>query len=151
MTETAQTPDVTMPIEFPLPDGTTRPMRVRIPTPEQLGVWQLNAERFNQLGAQWAQQESAMADRPQDDPERLALQASRNKQAARGLARAIKVVNSVLNDEDDRDWLEDQLMGGRLDMPGAMNVLTLTVEQLRLRNQQAAPTTGPQSKAKRAR
>ncbi len=151
MAET-KTPPATEPlqIKFPLPDGTTRPMSINEPTSEQVGVWQLSGERFTRIGAEWKRKEELLRDRADDDPDLIAFRESRAREASQGLSRALRIVGSVLADEEDRNWIEDQLLDRTIDLSDALNVLNLAIEEMRARSK-SAPTNGPAPKAKLAR
>jgi hypothetical protein len=130
---------------------TPRRMAVRTPTPEQLAVWQTNADRFTQMGANWNNRARALASMPPGHPEVVAFEKTRNQEATQALSRALKVVNSVLVEDTDRYWLEDQLMEGRLNLAGAFQIVTLTVEALRARRDTDSPAPRPKTRAKLAK
>lgn len=100
-------------IDFPLREGSApRHMRVRIPSAEQLAVWQSIGETFTRLGAEWAHQSALVADLPEDHPEAVGVRSKQNRQAIRGVNRSIKLIKSVLADEADHEWVDDMVMEG---------------------------------------
>lgn len=131
-----QTPPVLF-IEMPYGDpelGLTRRMQVNRLSAEQITVWQANGERFTEIGREWADADRVIAQLGPDHPQALALRQRRAKQAARGLGRAMAVLRSVLAEEADRDWLEDQLTFGGMTLEGergAAQVVSLTIDAYR--------------------
>lgn len=118
-------------IEFPLTEGgVKRRMQVRIPTPEQLAVWQSIGETFTRHAAEWAHQSAAVADLPADHPDAVAVRVTQNRQAQRGLGRSLKLIKTVLVNEHDHDWVDDMLMEGAT-IERLLGIVTLTVDEMR--------------------
>jgi hypothetical protein len=116
------------------PDDPAAPLRrlqVRTPSHEQLAVWQMNAERFTEMGAGWARREQALAGLAEDHPDRAEFAASRNREASVAIQRTLKIVKSILVQDADRMWIEDQVMDGELNLEGAFRVVTQAVEKMR--------------------
>lgn len=92
-----------------------RTMNVVQPAAEQLVVWQLTQKRLENL-----------------DPA-----TATNQQAATLIGRALRVIQSVLADDADKDWVEDQILDKTLNLTGAMPIITtaLTMFAEKLRNQ----------------
>lgn len=118
-------------INLPLPDGTARRMRGTVPTESQLAVWQSAGERFSRLGDDWKRREQALSHLPDDSELVVKFRSERNQQAGRTLSRALTMIQSALADQHDRDWLEDALLFGELDLSAALNVITLLSDALR--------------------
>lgn len=116
----------------PAPDVRTLPFRgrnlsVSMPTPEQLAVWQRTAKRMTGV-----------------DPDALT-----GPEAMKLLDRGLKVIQSVLPEQDDRDWLEDELLDGALTLEQAAGIVTQAVAAFGNSNGKA-PKAGPVKKARRA-
>jgi hypothetical protein len=120
-------------IDFALREGAPkRHMRVRIPNPEQLAVWQSIGETFSRLGAEWDQQNAALADLPADHPDAVAVRSKQNRQATRGLGRSIKLIKTVLLDEADHEWVDDMIMEGAT-LEELMPIVSQAVAAMRAR------------------
>lgn len=64
------------------------------------------------------------------------------------LDRALKMIQSIMADEADRDWLEDQLLEGTMTLQQASSIISKAVEQfLQGRQQQADQTAARATKA----
>jgi hypothetical protein len=87
-------------------------MEVRLPTSEQIAVWQSVGQRFSEMGAQWAYEREQLGTVADDDPALAALQAKQNSQALKGNGRSMKLIKSILVDPDDYDRVEDAMMEG---------------------------------------
>lgn len=140
-------------IDFALREGAPkRHMQVRIPTPEQLAVWQSIGETFSRLGAEWDQQNAAMAELPHDHPDAVAVRTKQNRQATRGLGRSIKLIKTVLLDEADHEWVDDMIMEGAT-LDELMPIVSHAVAAMRARaadkDTERTPSTA-KSKAKLA-
>jgi hypothetical protein len=122
-----QRPD-TLTIKLPLSDGTERPMEANYPTEGQLVVWQSAGERFARLGEDWARREAALASVAEDDPRWAAFRKERAGQAANTLSRALSMIRAALAQEADRNWLEDRLLYGDMDLGDALRIVTLITE-----------------------
>lgn len=105
-----------------------RTMNVVMPTPDQLAIWQRTALKLQG-----------------------ATQGMGNDEIMRLLQRAVTLIGSVLVDEVDRDWVEEALLAGDLDLMGAAAIVTLAVEHLSASAKAKAPRTGPAPKARRKR
>lgn len=73
-----------------------RDLRVRLPSEEQLTMYRRVSREFVALGK---------SGRAKNMP---------IEEALKYLDRAVRTVQSVLADDDDREWIEDQLMDGKL-------------------------------------
>jgi hypothetical protein len=104
-----------------------RDLTVSMPTPEQLAVWQRTARRMTGV-----------------DPATMT-----GEEAMKLLDRGLKVIQSVLPNPDDRDWLEDELLDGNLTLEAAAGIVTAAVAAYRTNG--GPPKTGPVKKARRAR
>jgi hypothetical protein len=116
-----------------------RRMQVRIPSPEQLAVWQSIGETFTRLGAEWEHQRSTVAHLPADAPEVTGMNAIQARQAIRGVNRSIKLIKSVLVNEIDHEWVDDAIMDGAT-IEQMLRIVTAAVDKLR---EQAASGTTP--------
>lgn len=132
-----------------------RVMAVTRPSEDQMALWQRIATR-----AQTFQRES-QTPKPCPDCQGTGALAEETCQACAGTGDAntrtalrlfnqtMNIITSVLVDEADKDWLEDELVGGAIDLVDASEILTLTVSALIASRRQAAPRTGPAPKARR--
>ena len=109
-----------------------RHMQVRIPSPEQLAVWQSIGENFTRLGAEWEQQRSATAHLPDDAPEVVGMRAIQGRQAIRGVSRSIKLVKSILVNGIDQEWVDDAIMDGAT-IEQMLGIVTEAVTKMRER------------------
>lgn len=100
-----------------------RTIRVNKPTESQLAVWQRIANRYADL-----------------DP------AKDQSKAGEILNRYFVIVESVLADTADRDWVEDHLLGGDMDLTEMAQIVTKTVDHY---YGAKVPKTGPAPKARR--
>lgn len=147
---TTTTPDLWIDLPYGDPElGLTRHMRVTQVSAEQVTVWQANGERFTALSSEWADADRVMAGLDDDDPRVVALRRRRNEQAAKTLGRALRLLKSVLADEGDQDWLENQLMDGNMKLEGgAVRVFSLAVDAYQRWKGEVAPTNGPKKTTK---
>jgi hypothetical protein len=133
-------------VDFPLREGSApRHMRVRIPSAEQLAVWQSIGETFTRLGAEWAYQSALVADLPDDHPDAVGVRSKQNRQAIRGVNRSIKLIKSVLADEADHEWVDDMVMEGAT-IEELLGIVTYAVAAMRSRSG-AAPKPAAAVKA----
>lgn len=109
-----------------------RHMQVRIPSAEQLAVWQSIGETFTRLSSEWEHQSAAVAHLPTDAPEVVGMRTIQNRQAMRGLNRSIKLVKSILVNEIDQEWVEDAIMDGAT-IEQMLGIVTATVDKMRER------------------
>jgi len=103
-----------------------RQVLVLRPTAEQIAVWQRVAKRQAALNGDKMTNEDAMA----------------------LLDRAMRIVETILADKADRDWLEDQMLDGVLRLDQVVSIVGLTADAYS-DTAGAAPTNGPQPKARR--
>ncbi len=130
--------------------GVPRHMNVRIPSPEQLAVWQSIGEQFTRLGTEWEHQSAAVADLPTDSPEAVGVRVTQNRQAVRGINRGIKLIKSILVDEVDHEWVDDAIMDGAT-LERMLGIVSLAVDAMRERAAaNGAPVTIGTTKGKAA-
>jgi len=104
------------------PEGTVRiPFRdrnllVRLPSEEQLTMYRRVSREFAALGA------SGRADR-------MSME-----EALKYLDRAVRTVQSVLVDDDDREWIEDMLMDRKLKLVDCTDLLKESFRRLAAAN-----------------
>lgn len=84
-----------------------REIVVRMPTPEQLLVWGRTV---------------AMLDSPE-------VKDWNGEQVMRALERGRKIIDSVLSDRADREWLDDLMLEGSLSLADAAAIIQLTLDQ----------------------
>lgn len=120
------------PIEF-----MGRTMVVVAPGPERMVAWRHTATEL---------QRTDLAPLPNDPP---AVTASKNKRVIKLTERAMKLLASILADQDDKDWLWDEFMDGGLTLEGALPILELAGGVWQSQIRQKAPKNGPASKARR--
>lgn len=89
----------------PVPEGDItfrdRPMRVRMPQPEQILVWRRIMSRLE--GAN--------------------IRDWNGKEVMAALERIRTIIDSVLIDSEDVDWLDDEMLAGRLGLRDATDIL----------------------------
>lgn len=124
-----------------------RRMEVRVPSPEQLAVWQSIGETFTRMGDEWAHQRAVVADLPADHPDAVAVRTKQNRQAIRGVNRSVKLVKSVLVNEADHEWVDDMLLEGA-DLDHLLRIVSLAVDAIRESGGgQTGSTSKPAAKA----
>jgi hypothetical protein len=137
-------------INFAAHEGSApRRMLARIPSPEQLAVWQNIGETFTRLGDEWRHQSAAVANLPTDHPRAVAVRSTQNRQAVRGIGRSVKLIKSVLVDEVDHEWVDDMIMEG-VTIEKMLGIVTEAVNELSRRAEANGrkPSTGtPKGKA----
>jgi hypothetical protein len=89
-----------------------RTMRLKIPNAAQLMTWSRMATEFGQIG------------QTPDDQE---IDKARYQKA---LQRLGSIVFGVFEDEDDKDWLEDEILEGRVDDQGLLDLFTSLGDQI---------------------
>lgn len=89
----------------PVPEGDItfrdRPMKVRMPQPEQILVWRRIMSRLE--GAN--------------------IRDWNGKEVMAALERIRTIIDSVLIDSEDVDWLDDEMLAGRLGLRDATDIL----------------------------
>lgn len=101
-----------------------RSMRVVMPRAEQLAIWARTGARLRSID----------------------LATLDVTEVSKLINRTIRVVESVLPDPADHEWLEDQMLDAGMALPEAVSIVTLALDALNARTQ--APTTGPPPKAR---
>jgi hypothetical protein len=89
-----------------------RTMRLKIPNAAQLMTWSRMATEFGRIG------------QTPDDEE------IDKKQYQKALQRLGSIVFGVFEDEDDKDWLEDEILEGRVDDQGLLDLFTSLGDQI---------------------
>ena len=140
-----------MSIDFAVREGgAPRHMNVRIPSPEQLAVWQSIGEQFTRLGVEWEHQSAAVADLAADHPDVIGVRVTQNKQAVRGINRGIKLIKSILVDESDHEWVDDAIMDGAT-LERMLGIVSAAVDEMRKRAAaNGAPVAASATKGKAA-
>lgn len=105
-----------------------RDLVVTVPNEAQLAVWPRTIDRL----------QNATKNMGAEDAVKL-------------LGRVLSLLESVLADEDDKLWLEDQLLQGGMSLEDAAQIMVLAAEEFAKLRGGKAPTTGPQPKARRRR
>lgn len=103
-----------------------RTMRVKLPTPEQLLVWQRTIKLLQS------------ADENGWDGE----------QVMRALERTRKIIDSVLLERLDRDWLDDEMLDGNLTLIETAQIIQLSIEAFGQKND-APAKAAPRKRAAR--
>lgn len=126
-----------------------RTMKVRRPDDEQLALWSRIATRAQAFGR------AARTSKPCGDCQGSGVRGDERcdrcagtgdgdvAQVLRLYNQALSIVTSVLVDEADKDWLEDQLIEKTIDLVGASEIVSLTVTALITSRKPAAPKHGP--------
>lgn len=150
-TATPAAPAAPETVEFvfsPLP-GISRAMLANVPNEGQLAVWSASAERLQSLGQEWAETRAALGERDEDDPDLAAFRQQQGEQASRALVRVLKIINTLLVRQADRDWIEDSLLEGRFKLGDAMGVLASALDAMKARRKAETSASGPAKKARR--
>lgn len=109
-----------------------RQIWVKMPSPEQILVWQRTAKRLQNFGTE----------------------AVNGQQVLQALERLRMIIDSVILNQVDKDWLDDEMLAGNVDMNQATDVIPRTVEAFaeddnRASRRAAARKTTPAKKAAR--
>lgn len=83
-----------------------RTIRVRMPRPEQIMVWQRTLRQLQSSEALSWDGDEVMA----------------------ALERACKIINSVMVNRADIDWLDDSMLEGTVDLRGASKIILKSIE-----------------------
>lgn len=107
---------------------------VKLPSPEQLLVWQRTMTRLQGADVTTWNGDQVMA----------------------ALERARKIIDSMIMNNVDKDWLDDEMLAGSLPIGRVFELITLTVEAFadddnRASRRAAAKKTTPAKKAARKR
>lgn len=104
MTEPSTDPETFIP-ELPIQfEG--REIYVRLPRPEQLLVWQRTVRQLQKADTA----------------------SFTGTEAMQALERARRIIDSVLANQADKDWLDDELLDGTFGLREASQIITMTVE-----------------------
>jgi hypothetical protein len=85
-----------------------RMVLVKLPTTEQLTIYRRLSQKFIEIGN--------AAERPGAQPMQM-------EEAIKHYDRAVKLVTSVIVKEEDKEWLEDEMLEGRMELPDAIELL----------------------------
>lgn len=139
----------------PVPAGTItfrgRVMAFRKPNADQLAVWKMIAERAQRNAREFE------TPKPCPDCQGTGCDQCQGTGSAHTATifklfdRAMAIISSVLIDEADKDWLEDELIAGRVNLQAASEIVNLTVAAMIASRGSAAPRNGPVLKARRRR
>jgi hypothetical protein len=109
MTEPIEVPEASAPAAMPLEkeiDFQGRKMWVRIPRPEALLVWKRTLKKLQDVEtSDWGGDEVMAA-----------------------LERTRKIIDSLLVNEVDKDWLDDEMLDSRIGLIETAQIINLTVE-----------------------
>lgn len=142
--------------DAPAPAGSItfhdRVIAINRPTSDQLAVWKMVADRAQAAARELATNPNkpCTACKGSGCDECGQTGSSSLATVLKLFRRAMTIISSILVDEADRDWLEDELIAGRLDLVGASEIVSLAVQQI-TGAQPAAPRNGPAPKARRRR
>lgn len=92
-----------------------RVIRVKLPTIEQMTMYRRLSARFQALGD--------AAARPGAEPMTM-------EEATKHFDRAVKLVTSVMVNGEDIEWLEDEMLEGRVSLPDTSDLLKLAFDKL---------------------
>jgi hypothetical protein len=106
-----------------------RDLRVVMPRPEQLAIWQRTLSRLG--GGDLSTMSGA--------------------EVGQLINRSIRIIETVLADEVDREWLEDQLLDGAMTLADAASIVTAALKALRVGDDtpDAGPPARPKARARR--
>lgn len=129
-----------------------RVMKVVRPTDDQLAVWKIIATRAEQVSKDFGKPKPCTACQGKGCDECMDTGSAHTAEIFKLFNRAMKIITSVLPDEADKDWLEDELIAGQVDLLAAGEIVKLAVQTLIAgQAKTAAPRTGPTAKARRRR
>ncbi len=106
-----------------------REMFVKMPSPEQLLVWKRTLAKLQGAGEDW-----------------------NGAQVMAALERARMIIDSVLVHATDVDWLDDEMLAGRIDLKGTSQIIHKAVEafaETGNREERRAAKKAPAKKAAR--
>lgn len=139
----------------PGPAGTItfrgRVMAIRRPTADQLAVWKMLAGRAQSVDRDLQTPRPCPECTGQGCEECGGTGSAHTAKIFKLFNRAVSIISSLLVDEADKDWLEDELIAGRLDIAAASEITKLAISSLVANQPAAAPRTGPAPKARRRR
>lgn len=139
----------------PVPSGTItfrgRVMAYRKPTPDQLAVWKMIADRGQALAKDLANPQPCPTCQGSGCEECDQTGSGHTVTILRLFKRTMTIISSVLVDEVDRDWIEDEMIAGRIQLVDASQIVNLTVQQMIADQPRQAPRNGPVAKARRRR
>lgn len=128
-----------------------RVMAYRRPSADQLAVWKMIAERAAGLAKEVATPKPCPTCKGEGCDTCQGTGSAHSTTIFKLFNRAMTIINSVLVDEGDKDWLEDEMIAGRVDMEAAAQIISLTVDALIASKPETAPRNGPAPKARRRR
>jgi hypothetical protein len=138
----------------PDPTGTItfrgRVMAFQRPNVDQLAVWKMIADRAERVGRELTTPKPCPGCQGKGCDECQGTGSAHTATIFKLFNRAMAIISSVLTDEADKDWLEDELIAGRVDIQAASEIIALAVTAM-VAAKPAAPTTGPAPKARRRR
>lgn len=139
----------------PTPAGTItfrgRVMLYHRPTPDQLAMWKRIAERAEASGRDFATPKPCPACEGKGCEACQGTGSAHTATILRLFDRAMNIITSLIADEADRDWLEDELIAGHFQLQDASEIIRLTVDAMIAGKPSAAPRNGPAPKARRRR
>lgn len=104
-----------------------REIRVAMPSPEQIMVWQRTLERLQNADiSDWSGRDVLAA-----------------------LERTRKIIDSILMDEADKDWLDDEMLAGRIGLKESADIVVKAQATFMNRDQRRASAKKTASPAKR--
>jgi hypothetical protein len=106
-----------------------RELRVVMPRPEQLVIWQRTLSRLGNTE----------------------LDPTSGTELGRLIDRVIRIVETVLPERADHEWLEDQLLDGGMTLADAANIVTAALAALRVGDgtSDTEPPARPKARARR--
>lgn len=125
---TVPVPDDVSEIQGEIPQGEItfqgRTIKVRMPSPEQVLVWNRTMEKI----------------------ERANLNDWTGKQVLSALERTRKIIDSVIMDPEDIDWIDDEMLAGRFGLKEASQIVLDALAAFQNREQRRATKTGARRK-----
>jgi len=106
-----------------------RTMRVKMPNPEQIALWPRLADKINSRTGE-------LDDTPRDGETADQARTRAGQAGSKLVGRMLTLIASVLPEQDDKDWLEDQIIGGDLRLassdgsPAAADVVSKSARSL---------------------
>lgn len=104
-----------------------RDLAVQIPNETQLLMWQ-------RIGRRWAGKTT----------EAISIE-----ETLKVSGQVMAIIESVIANDEDRDWLDEQMIAGKVKIQEAATIVTAAIEKLTMGGETKAPTTGPAPKARR--
>jgi hypothetical protein len=124
-----------------------RQVQVTRPIDGQLLVWSSIGPRVEKIEAQ---RQAAIASAT-NDTQRAQVQAKFAEQMSAVMSKGYSILQGLLATDDDRDWLEDQLLLGKMGLKEAMGLVSVTIDAWSGNTNTTAKPAAPAPRVRRRR